>query len=156
MDQTNSLAINELGVLLARCGQLEDAAQVLTQGLSIAPQPQMWHNLAMIHEKLGNAALAPKDRRQRDALAAAQRAKGEELPASGLAAVRYGSNRRSSFAAREATISINLFGKMPRPRRGIRRANGSTPTQNTRSLIPNWIASEFKKSDGETAGGRSR
>ena len=83
-------------------------------------------------------------------------AKGEELPASGLAAVRWlepaefvrcsGSDDLDQPARQDAAT----------PSRNQAVANGSTPTQNTRSLIPNWIASEFKKSDGETTGGRSR
>jgi tetratricopeptide (TPR) repeat protein len=58
VDANNHLAANELGVLLARFGQLEEARQTLIQSLSVRPMPEAWHNLAVVHERLGEYAMA--------------------------------------------------------------------------------------------------
>lgn len=57
-DSRNFRAANELGVLLARYGQLQDARGVLLHGLSLHPTPSLWHNLSVVHERLGEADLA--------------------------------------------------------------------------------------------------
>jgi tetratricopeptide (TPR) repeat protein len=48
------VAANELGVLLARYGQPDEARALFLQSLSISPQPQTWHNLAEICHSLGD------------------------------------------------------------------------------------------------------
>ena len=58
IDPTNHLAANELGVLLARCGQLAEARTLLLQSVSIRPHAEAWHNLAVVHRRLGEADLA--------------------------------------------------------------------------------------------------
>jgi tetratricopeptide (TPR) repeat protein len=58
VDAANANAANELGVLLARFGQLEDAQRVLQHALSIRPAPEMWRNLAVVHQRLGQYELA--------------------------------------------------------------------------------------------------
>jgi tetratricopeptide (TPR) repeat protein len=57
-DSRNFRAANELGVLLARYGQLQDARKVLLHGLSLHPTPSLWHNLSIVHERLGEVDLA--------------------------------------------------------------------------------------------------
>ena len=57
-DDRNFRAGNELGVLLAKCGKLERAKQMFLRSLAISPQPATWHNLAKIHERLGETKLA--------------------------------------------------------------------------------------------------
>ena len=54
----NSKAANELGVLLAQFGQLEDARRVLLHSVAIRPEPEAWHNLSVVHQRLGEADLA--------------------------------------------------------------------------------------------------
>jgi hypothetical protein len=85
VDQADFLAANELGVLWARCGQLVEAQQVMQRGLAAAPQPQMWRNLSIIADKLGDQALAQYARTQCDALSAARRAMGGDPQASSYA-----------------------------------------------------------------------
>jgi tetratricopeptide (TPR) repeat protein len=58
VDARNAKAANELGVLLARFGQLEDARRVLRHALTLRPEPQIWRNLAVVHRRLGDAELA--------------------------------------------------------------------------------------------------
>jgi tetratricopeptide (TPR) repeat protein len=57
-DPNNFLAANELGVLLARGGRYEEARTILQHCVSLAPRPEVWHNLVMVHRSLGEIALA--------------------------------------------------------------------------------------------------
>ena len=53
------MAANELGVIFARFGQLEDAREVLRFGAREAPGfAELWFNLARVHERLGEDRLA--------------------------------------------------------------------------------------------------
>ena len=53
------LAANELGVMFARFGQLQDAREVLRFGAAAAPNyPDIWRNLAQVHRRLGEEELA--------------------------------------------------------------------------------------------------
>jgi tetratricopeptide (TPR) repeat protein len=54
----NLMAANDLGVLLARCGNYHEAATALKYGLSIDAQSTSWHNLAAVYGQLGQTALA--------------------------------------------------------------------------------------------------
>lgn len=58
VDGSNYEAANELGVLLARYGQLEDAKQALLQGVKASPRPEIWQNLASVHQTLGEVEMA--------------------------------------------------------------------------------------------------
>ncbi|PQO42060.1 tetratricopeptide repeat protein [Blastopirellula marina] len=83
VDGNNFEAANELGVLLARYGQFEDAKQALLQGVQAAPRPQLWQNLASVHERLGEMEMAR--RAQEEANLAEQHARYTN----GLEAVRW-------------------------------------------------------------------
>ena len=83
VDGNNFEAANELGVLLARYGQFEDAKQALLQGVQAAPRPQLWLNLASVHERLGEMEMAR--RAQEEANLAEQHARYTN----GLEAVRW-------------------------------------------------------------------
>lgn len=58
VDPHNYAAANELGVLLARFGQMEKARSVLQHSASIRPLPETWHNLSVVHQRLGEQGLA--------------------------------------------------------------------------------------------------
>ncbi|MCA9227383.1 MAG: hypothetical protein KDA47_17305, partial [Planctomycetales bacterium] len=58
VDSRNYLAGNELGVLLARAGAWTAARDVLTQSVMLKSDPSAWHNLAVVHENLGETRLA--------------------------------------------------------------------------------------------------
>jgi tetratricopeptide (TPR) repeat protein len=62
VDPQNHLAANELGVLLARFEQWEEAKRVLLQSVAVNPLPQTWHNLAVVHDRLGETTLATQAR----------------------------------------------------------------------------------------------
>jgi tetratricopeptide (TPR) repeat protein len=52
------LAANELGVLLARYGQLHDAKKLLQQSVTTRSHPEGWQNLAIVHQRLGEKEMA--------------------------------------------------------------------------------------------------
>ncbi|MHC4180908.1 MAG: hypothetical protein ACYSWU_25710, partial [Planctomycetota bacterium] len=54
----NYLAANDLGVLLARCGNCREAEAALKYSLSLHPQAAGWRNLAVVYRQLGQTALA--------------------------------------------------------------------------------------------------
>jgi tetratricopeptide (TPR) repeat protein len=58
VDRQHFAAANELGVLLARYGQLERARDVLQQSAAAAARVEIWHNLAVVHQRLGEAEQA--------------------------------------------------------------------------------------------------
>ena len=67
-DANNATAANELGVLLARFGRYDDARAWLQHSVALAPEPATWHNLAVVHQQLGQPALAEQARRHQLAL----------------------------------------------------------------------------------------
>ena len=71
VDPRNHLAANELGVILVSFGQLQDARRVLTQSLAIHSHPDGWHNLAVVHDRLGEAEMAAHARKQCELLTGA-------------------------------------------------------------------------------------
>lgn len=50
----DSIAANELGVLLARCGRLDQAAAYLEQSISIQETPENWSNLSRVLKLSGD------------------------------------------------------------------------------------------------------
>ncbi len=73
----NAMAANEVGVLLAQMGRLEPSRDVLLHSLRVAPMPATWHNLSVVHARLGEHNLA-------------QMARNEHLNAKHLAMARRG------------------------------------------------------------------
>ncbi|MEX2172716.1 MAG: hypothetical protein WD872_00055, partial [Pirellulaceae bacterium] len=69
VDPRNHLAANELGVLLARYGQLEAARQALVHSVTLQPHAEGWHNLAVVHQRLGQTELAQLAENERRLLA---------------------------------------------------------------------------------------
>ncbi len=60
VDPRNRRAANELGVLLVRFGQWEDARQVFLHSISVLPAPETWHNLSVVQARMGELELAPR------------------------------------------------------------------------------------------------
>jgi tetratricopeptide (TPR) repeat protein len=58
VDAKNAKAAHELGVLYAQFGQLEEAKRLLVTSAQAAPTKETWHNLAIVHERLGERDLA--------------------------------------------------------------------------------------------------
>jgi tetratricopeptide (TPR) repeat protein len=84
-DGRNWLAANELGVLLARYGQLPDARRLLQHSVSLHPHIEGWHNLAIVHGRLGETDLAARAENERQLLAR----QGGKSPAESSEVVRW-------------------------------------------------------------------
>jgi polysaccharide export outer membrane protein len=74
VDPRNFRAANELGVLLAHCGQLEPARKALLYSASIERHPEIFQNLAYVYREMGDRSdaqtmltLAAEERRQQAA-----------------------------------------------------------------------------------------
>jgi tetratricopeptide (TPR) repeat protein len=76
VDPQNYMASNELGVLMARFGDLDSAAGQLEHSLSIKPQAESWHNLAAVYRQMGQSEKAEQAERAREQLIAAPRSTG--------------------------------------------------------------------------------
>ena len=61
-DANNWRAAHELGVLYAQFGQLPEAKRLLLQSASLRPRKETWQNLAVVHDRMGEADLAKKAR----------------------------------------------------------------------------------------------
>lgn len=73
VDANNYLAANELGVLLARYGQLQEAEAALRHSVAISSQPETWRNLAEVHRRQGQVQLEAEARQHGDEQLAARR-----------------------------------------------------------------------------------
>ena len=65
VDPRNGRAANELGVLLVRFGQWEDARQVFLHSISVLPAPETWHNLSVVQARMGELELRAARRSSR-------------------------------------------------------------------------------------------
>ena len=74
-DAENYLAANELGVLLARFGQYEEAQVALNHSVRLHPEATTWRNLSAVNQRLGDEVLARQALGQAEAIDLAQRAK---------------------------------------------------------------------------------
>ncbi len=75
----NALAANEMGVLMARYGRLEAARELLLHSLRVSPLPATWHNLSVVHARMGEHDLAQLAREEHVSavqLAQSRRAQG--------------------------------------------------------------------------------
>ena len=57
-DETNHRSANELGVLMVKTGQLDEATKLFKKSLIANPTPQTWKNLAKTHQRMGQTQLA--------------------------------------------------------------------------------------------------
>ena len=80
VDPRNGRAANELGVLLVRCGQWEDARQVLLHSIAVLPTPETWHNLSVVHQRLGQLELARRASDQSAAVAVGRGGPSQGVP----------------------------------------------------------------------------
>lgn len=71
----NYMAANDLGVLMAQCGNYPEARAVLEHSLSIRQPSVGWHNLAMVYRQLGQFELARRASGQAEAVRRAEQAR---------------------------------------------------------------------------------
>ncbi len=75
-DPNNFRAAHELGVVLAQNGRLEQARDMFLRVVAISPNVATWQNLAVIHDRLGQRALASAARAEAKQSAGATAAGG--------------------------------------------------------------------------------
>jgi tetratricopeptide (TPR) repeat protein len=71
----NYMAANDLGVLLAQCGNYAEARAMLEHSLSICRQSTGWQNLAVVYQQLGQAGLSVRASQQATLLRQAELAR---------------------------------------------------------------------------------
>jgi tetratricopeptide (TPR) repeat protein len=76
VDPQNYVAANELGVLMARYGDLAAAQEQFVRSLTVHPQPETWHNLAAVYRYMGQNEKAAQADAEREKLVAAAREAG--------------------------------------------------------------------------------
>jgi tetratricopeptide (TPR) repeat protein len=69
----NVLAANELGVLLAQHGQLDDAERIFQQCVATDATPETWRNLAIVYARKGNEEASRSALASGEALASQKR-----------------------------------------------------------------------------------
>ena len=126
VNSDNILAANELGVLLARFGRYRDAKDALLHGAMSSPQPAAWHNLAVIHRKLGETQLA--ERAEQESKLAAQAAR--EPAATGPHSVRW--------------VDPETFARDTRPTPELRSAHSANhkpaaPVPSNKKVALDWL-----------------
>jgi len=136
VDERNYRAANELGVLFARYGQLEEAENALKHSLAVSPQPETWHNLATIYRRQGRSLEAEQARNEYGLLAGQSALRSPAAagsPAAGMAAsVRWVDPQ--SFAAtsnegRLAGLSMHGTGERPQPAAAAPVGNPTMPRE---------------------------
>lgn len=78
----NSMAANDLGVLLARYGRSSNARAMFERSLALHPQSTGWRNLAVVYGQLGQTALAERADHQAQQLDRQELARRKASPAS--------------------------------------------------------------------------
>jgi tetratricopeptide (TPR) repeat protein len=72
----NSMAANELGVMLCRTGHPAEAVRQFERTIDLAPSATAYHNLAVAQQKLGLAGQASANEQESQRLAALERSSG--------------------------------------------------------------------------------
>jgi len=85
----NYMAANDLGVLLARCGNPAAARNFLEHALKISPQAATYHNLAVVYQQLGLRSASAWAQQQAALLASNLSAQRAASPTAGNMAVRW-------------------------------------------------------------------
>jgi tetratricopeptide (TPR) repeat protein len=98
----NVLSANELGVLLAQHGQLDDAQAIFQRCLTIEETPQTWKNLAVVYARKGNLTASQ-----------AARVAGEELESKKLLAAQATTESAHPGSARTTAVNQDRTGRMP-------------------------------------------
>jgi tetratricopeptide (TPR) repeat protein len=75
----NFMASNDLGVMLARNGNYEDARKILEHCLSLQNQSTSWHNLAVVYERLGQLDKARQAQQQSFIAAQTEQARRQQM-----------------------------------------------------------------------------
>jgi hypothetical protein len=158
VDPANYVAANELGVTFARYGQLANARQALSHAASINPCPEIWRNLSIVCERMGDKTAAEQARAQGESVAARASGGASDPSAQARASaanVRWVSptefvqcsgnvDLNEPIAKRSATPSAAAMPASPAPK----REGGPSLTE--------WISSGLRTLGGKSTAGVNR
>ncbi|MGA2796357.1 MAG: hypothetical protein ABSE63_02135 [Thermoguttaceae bacterium] len=118
----NFMAANDLGVMLARNGNYEDARKMLEYSLSLDMQSTVWHNLAVVYEHLGCGDQARQAQQQAFIAMQMEQARRQNMP--------LGAGDKVSW------VDENAFAQAYNPSRDLQSMSGqagsaATPMQGT-------------------------
>jgi hypothetical protein len=138
VDANNFAAANEIGVLLARAGNLKGAKTMFKHSVSVHPEPATWHNLAEVYGRLGDDKSADLARRNSESLTKAHQL-GDDSPDADevqTAMVRWVDNEEfvSNGVAADCTYDL-------------RRGPAAAPGASTKAPQSKKQSTEAKRSD---------
>ncbi len=113
VDPENYMAANDLGVLLARCGNAADARTTLEYSLSLSPQPATWHNLAVVYRQLGQPVLADRAGRRAAALEQAELARRNSRPEMARRTIQWVDAETFAATSRNTPNSLGAAPQLP-------------------------------------------
>jgi hypothetical protein len=139
VDANNYLAANELGVLLSRAGRNEEARTILQHCASLAPRAEVWHNLVVVHRKLGEIGLANQAQQQMNA---AQARHPASAPATGKPAdmVKWVAPEEFAKASRPAPTATAPSVQIPDPPASTTAAAVTAPAEKQSPGPLGWMS----------------
>jgi Flp pilus assembly protein TadD len=113
----NFMAANDLGVMLARNGNYEDARKMLEYSLSLNKQSTVWHNLAVVYEHLGRGDQTRQAQQQAFIALQMEEARRQNMP--------LGAGDKVSW------VDENAFAQAYNPSRDLQSLPGQTVSGNS-------------------------
>jgi tetratricopeptide (TPR) repeat protein len=110
VDSENYAAANEIGVLLARGGHFDAARKMFEHSIKVQPEPETWHNLGEVCDKLGEDKKALLAKRKAESLTNAQHEtdRGEESNNIHVPAVRWVDSKEFAANGVASDCTYNL------------------------------------------------
>jgi len=140
----NHLAANDLGVLMARCGDYGEARASLEHSLAICSQSTGWHNLAVVCRRLGDTRRAAEARQRADAARRAEATRRRAMHGTSQQLVRWvnpetfaQSYARTPSARQPMPPRAQAQSPQPRP-------TLAAPVKKTHPKIPRVISTWWK------------
>ena len=133
----NYLAANDLGVLFARAGQLNEARRVLEQCATRYPQSDIYRNLSVVYERLGQGEVARQARAEAGALAERENARRQSKQASNAPVQWVDSNTFAQSASPSQVLSPTNRVQSTTGFGGGYAGQSITPSQNSASGMTN-------------------
>jgi hypothetical protein len=165
VDPGDYLAANELGVTLARYGQLDEAYRALAHGASLTPRPEILRNLTIVCERMGNIQGAQQARAQYNALVATRQgcAPNSESPQARAFAASVRWVDPPEFVQCSGAEFDDLPAKdaaQTSPQQTVSPKQIVPPTpaakQDGGLSLPNWMASGLKNLQWKSGSGENR
>jgi tetratricopeptide (TPR) repeat protein len=126
----NFMAANDLGVMLARNGNYENACKMLEYCLSLDKQSIVWHNLAVVYEHLGRGDRARQAQQQAFIALQMEQARRQNMPLGAGEKVSWVDENAFAQAYNPSQTIQNLPGQAVSSNSTMQQAGtAATPTQ---------------------------